>query len=177
MIHSSIRGNMSKSYVICDPDKCLGCQICEFACSAVKEKSCDPLFSRIRVVNLEPRGSMAIACVLCEKASCVKACVTKALSKDEKGTIQVDEKKCIGCGWCIEACRFGAIMQHPNRQVVAICDLCKGEPKCIQFCPFDALSYTTVEEVAHKSRRDAMVQLVQELASRPYDSSRLERRK
>ncbi len=160
------RGKMSKKYVICDPDKCLGCQICEFVCSAAKEKSCDPLFSRIRVVNSEPLGSMAISCVLCEKAPCVQACLTRALFKDEKGVVAVDEKKCIGCGWCIERCKFGAISLHPSKKVVAICDLCNGEPKCVKFCPFDAISYATVDDVAHKFRKDAMVQLLQELASK-----------
>jgi len=157
---------MSKRYVICDPDKCLGCQICEFACSAAKEKSCDPLFSRIRVVNFEPKGSMAIACVLCEKAPCVTSCPTNALFKDDKGIVQVDEKKCIGCRWCIEACRFGAITLHPTKEAVSICDLCDGEPKCVEFCPFDALSYATIEDLAHKFRRQAMVQLLQEFIAK-----------
>jgi len=158
---------MSKKFIVCDPDKCLGCQICEFACSAEKVKSCNPLFARIRVVNFEPQGSMAIACVLCEKAPCVTSCPTKALLKSERGIIQVEEKKCNGCGWCIAACKFGAITLDPSKNIVSICDLCAEDPKCVKFCPFEAISYATVEEAAPKFRRIGIGQLLQELVSKP----------
>ena len=45
---------MPHKFIVCDPDKCVGCQICEFACSAVKEGVFQPLFSRIRTVRIEP---------------------------------------------------------------------------------------------------------------------------
>lgn len=158
---------MSKKFIVCDPDKCLGCQICEFACSADKEKSSNPLSSRIRVVNLEPRGSLAVACVLCDKTPCVPSCPTKALRKTERGTIQVEEKGCIGCGWCIAACKFGAITLDPSKKVVSICDLCDDDPECVKLCPFEAIVYSTLEEAAPKLKSSAMGRLLQELRSTP----------
>ncbi len=158
---------MSKKFIVCDPDKCLGCQICEFACSADKTKSSDPLSSCIRVVNLEPQGSIAIACVLCDKAPCVASCPTKALRKSEKDTIQVDEQKCTGCGWCIAACKFGAITLDPSKNVVSICDLCDQDPECVKLCPFEAIAYSTLEEAASKFKWSAMGRLLQELRSTP----------
>lgn len=158
---------MSRKFIVCDPDKCLGCQICEFACSADKNKSCDPLSSRIRVVNLEPQGSIAIACVLCEKAPCVASCPTKALTKSERGIIQVEEQKCTGCGWCIAACKFGAITLNPSKNVVSICDLCDEDPECVKLCPFEAIVYSTLEEATPKFKWSAMGRLLQELRSTP----------
>jgi len=158
---------MSNRFIICDPDKCLGCQICEFACSADKGKSCDPLSSCIRVVNLEPQASMAIACVLCEKAPCVASCPTKALLKTERGTIEVEEEKCNGCKWCIAACKFGAITLDPSKNAVSICDLCDDDPKCVKLCPFEAIFYATAEEAMPKLRWSAIGQLLQELRSTP----------
>ena len=153
-----------RKYVVCDPDKCLGCQICEFVCSAFKEKSVDPALSRIRIINLEPRGSIAIACLLCERAPCVPVCPTKALHKDTKGIIQVEEAKCTGCGWCFEACPFGAINWHSDKKVVTICDLCDGDPECVKLCPFEgALIYSTPEEIGHRARREAFENLLEEL--------------
>ena len=155
---------MPRRYVICNPERCLGCQICEFACSATKEKSCDSSQSSIHVVNFEPIGSMALACVLCQNAPCVTACPREALFKDENGIIQVDEKKCNGCAWCMEACEFGAITLLPTEKAVAICDLCDGDPECVKLCPFeDALAFGTLEDVAHKFRRKTVVQLLREL--------------
>jgi Fe-S-cluster-containing dehydrogenase component len=152
-------------YVVCNPDKCLGCGICEFVCSAVKEKKLDPSFSRIRQVNLEPIGSMAIACLLCEKPPCVAVCPMEALSRDDNGVIRVDEYKCNGCGWCINACKFGAITIHPTKKVAMTCDLCDGDPECVKLCPFeDALAFATIEEVAHKFRKGAVDKILRELA-------------
>jgi len=79
---------MSHKFVVSNSNKCLGCRICEFVCSATKEKRLDPAFSRIRPVNYEPIGSMAIACLLCEDPACVAACPRDALLKDEKGVIR-----------------------------------------------------------------------------------------
>jgi Fe-S-cluster-containing dehydrogenase component len=156
--------NMQRRFVFCDRERCLGCQICEFICSARKEKSTDPLLSRIRVVNLEPTGSMAIACVLCEDPSCVRSCPRNALRRSAKtGVIIVDEVRCNGCSWCFGACRLGAIGFHLGKKVVTICDLCDGEPECVKYCPFEgALTFTTMDEVSHKHRGEAFKKLLKE---------------
>jgi len=158
---------MQRRLIICDPSKCLGCLLCEFACSAFKEKSIDPTLSRIRVVNFEPTGSMAIACVLCEDSPCVRSCPRNALRRSEEtGVIIVDEYRCSGCSWCLNACPFGAIAFHPTKKSVRICDLCDGEPECVKACPYEgALAFTTMEEVSHKWRSDAFKRLLKELTS------------
>lgn len=150
---------------MCDIEKCIGCSICEFVCSAVKWKSTNPMLSLIRVINLEPIGSMAITCRLCENPPCVKACSRKALKQDEvTGVIKINEDKCTGCGWCVNACDFGAISLPPEKGVVMICDLCGGDPECIKYCPFnEALSFTTTNEFAHSLRKDAIIKLLKEL--------------
>lgn len=155
---------MQRKFIFCDPEKCLGCLICEFVCSAIKEKSTNPLLSRIRVVNLEPTGSMAIACVLCEDAPCVTVCPRKALRRNEEtGIVVVDEDKCNGCSWCLEACPFGAIAFNPYKKTVMICDLCGGDPECVKYCPFDALTFSSIEEAAHGQRRDVFKKLLKDL--------------
>ena len=163
---------MPQKYVVCNPDKCLGCAICEFVCSAVKDKSLDPSFSRIRQVNFEPTGSLAIACLLCERPPCVTMCSMNALSKDEKGVIRIDEYKCNGCGWCIRACKFGAITLHPTRRVVMTCDLCDGDPECVKLCPFEgALTFATIEEVTHGLRKGTVDKILGELGKARSESS------
>jgi indolepyruvate ferredoxin oxidoreductase alpha subunit len=44
--------NMVNQSVNCDDDKCVGCDICEYACSFEKEKVFNPLKSRIRSVRI-----------------------------------------------------------------------------------------------------------------------------
>lgn len=157
---------MPYQYIICDPDKCTGCQECELACSVTKHGMFNPLLARIRNVRIEPVVMLSVACKLCEDPPCVIACPRKALSQDpETGIILVDEDLCDGCGWCIEACDFGAILLNPATKRVEICDLCadKDEPQCVKFCGKDALSLATPEVVAQKARRDAVTKLLQEL--------------
>jgi len=133
--------NMVNQFVDCDPEKCVGCVICEYACSWEKEKVFNPVKSRIRAIRLDPLSNVAISCRACPDAPCVVACPEHALVQSTvTGVVTVDEDKCNGCGWCIEACEYGAITLHPNKQKVIVCDMCGGEPECVQFCPEGALS-------------------------------------
>jgi len=154
-------------HVICDPTKCIGCRMCEYACSATKTGAFDPSLSRIRVVRIEPITMTAISCRLCEDAPCILACPRDALSRSEvNGTILVDEDKCDGCGWCVEACDFGAIILNPVSRHAEICDLCANEkdgPQCVAFCPKEALSLATPEVLRQQARRDVVARLMEEL--------------
>jgi Fe-S-cluster-containing dehydrogenase component len=153
-------------YIVCDPDKCVGCQMCEFICSLTKTNNFNPLKARIRNVRIEPVLMMSVACRLCEDPPCVASCPHKALTQSEEtGIIIIDDDKCDGCGWCIEACEFGAITLDAAEKTVRICDLCKDleKPKCVEFCPKEALTLSTPEEVAQKMRREVVGKLLEEL--------------
>ena len=123
-----------RKFVSADPEKCVGCAVCEYACSMKKENTFNPLKSRIRVVRIHPLINLSLTCRLCEDPPCVAACPRDALTQsEENGVIMVDEDKCNGCGWCIEACDYGAITLHPENKVVFVCDLCDGDPECIKW--------------------------------------------
>ena len=154
-----------RKFVSADPNKCVGCCVCEYACSVEKEKTYNPTKSRIRAVRLSPLANLAITCRLCEDPPCVTACPRDALTQSEEtGIIMVDEEACNGCGWCIEACDYGAVMLHPESKVVFVCDLCqeKGTPQCIEWCPEEALELVTSDVLAQKARRSAVRKLFQE---------------
>jgi len=157
---------LRRKLIFCDPEKCVGCQLCEFACSISKERRVNPYLSRIRLVRIEPFIMMAIACQLCDDPPCVRSCPTKALfASPETGIIRVDERKCNGCGWCIQACKFGAIALRPTSygKKVVVCDLCDGDPKCVKHCPTEALSYATLQEASQRTRRKSVEKILREL--------------
>jgi Fe-S-cluster-containing hydrogenase component 2 len=151
-----------RKFVSADPDKCTGCSVCEYACSMVKEKTYNPTKSRIRAIRMGPLVNLAIACRHCEDPPCVTACPKEVLSQEENtGIIMIDESRCNGCSWCIEACSFGAMMMHPTKKVVSTCDNCKdlGEPQCVKWCPEEALNFVTADVLSQKARQTTVKKL------------------
>ena len=156
-------------FIVADPEKCTGCGVCELACSASKDKQFNSRMSRIRVVRIEPMINIAIACRLCEDPACVRCCPRNALRQaEETGMVVVDETRCDGCGWCVNACKFGAIIVHPYKKNAVVCDLCEGEePLCVKFCLEQALELTTLDAVSEKARRSVIRELFIEKSSSP----------
>lgn len=150
-------------FVTNDPDKCVGCRICEYVCSLEKNKTFNPTKSRIRVIRIYPTTNASLTCRLCEDAPCVVACPRKALKQsEENGVININDDLCNGCGWCIEACDFGAICLDPEKKVVRICDLCStraGGPACVEWCPEEALELTSRDVLSQKARIGAIQRL------------------
>jgi len=81
--------------------------------------------------------------------------------------VMVDQERCVGCGFCVRACEFGAISMSMKDKVVLICDQCKDEedgPQCVKFCPKEAISFTTLDSYAQKERTKTTEKLISGLA-------------
>jgi len=125
------------------------------ACSVEKKQEFNPDLSRIHMVRTKHSCAVSIACRFCEDTPCIKACPREALTMDEQANvIRLDKKRCTGCGWCIEACDFGAIVMDRSTKSVVICDLCEGrsQPRCVELCPKRALKISTLQLKAQKAR-------------------------
>jgi carbon-monoxide dehydrogenase iron sulfur subunit len=145
-----------RKFVSADPEKCIGCVVCEYACSMTNENTFNPTKSRIRALRLGPLNNIAVTCRHCEDPACVAACPRDALRQEEDtGIIVVDEDACDGCAWCISACQFGAMMMHPEKKVAFTCNSCKDQPdgpQCVIWCPEEALTFATAQQLAQKYR-------------------------
>jgi len=150
-----------RKFVSVDPGKCIGCGICEYACTIEKgEGIWNPMRSRIRVVRMAPLFNFALSCRGCNDARCVKACPENAIMQSETtGLLVIDEKKCKGCDWCVQACEHGGITINFETGKAVACDLCQGEPKCIEACPEEALEMVDSDEAADKRFNDALEKL------------------
>ncbi len=152
-----------RKFLTVNPEKCLGCSLCEYACSLEKTGEFNPQKSRIRVVRVHPFVNAALTCKMCEDAPCVKACPTDCLSQtEETGVINVQNDKCTGCRWCIEACPYGAIQYDENVKSVTICDLCGGKPECLDICPTEAIEFSASDDDAKKKWAEAQKSWVEE---------------
>ena len=160
-----------RKFVAADPEKCIGCVVCEYACSMTNEEAFNPTKSRIRALRMGPLNNMAVTCRHCENPACVAACPKQALSQDEEtGIIIVDENLCVGCDWCVSACDLGAMMMHPEKKIVFTCNNCKDQPdgpQCVKWCPEEALELVTSDVLAQKSRITAVKKLFREAPKEP----------
>jgi carbon-monoxide dehydrogenase iron sulfur subunit len=151
--------------VLVDFDKCTGCRTCESICANANQKVTvngeeladlgNPAKANIRVAVYYPSVDIPNHCVCCSDAPCITACpvpvdaATKrsALYRDPKTqAVLVDNVRCIACGLCATACktqRTGAILLNAaTNKPEGICTLCNGDPQCVKYCPFGALSYS-----------------------------------
>lgn len=138
-------------FVTVDATKCMGCHSCEAVCSLYHFKKSGIELSNIRIVKdwYKPKSSIdvefgVLTCRQCHKPKCVLACKESALYIDpETGARVVDKEKCVGCGMCIEACIFSPARIYMNEEegVAFKCDLCGGDPQCVEICPAGALSF------------------------------------
>jgi Fe-S-cluster-containing hydrogenase component 2 len=159
------RGKNTLTMIVVDYSKCTGCRTCETVCAAFNHKQTvngetfnglgNPDLANIRVYGYNPAVDVPAVCAMCPDSPCIEACPVspdphtgwKALYRDEKTlTIKNDQVRCIACGSCAEACRVGVII--PNRftnKPEHMCTLCGGDPQCVKYCPFGALSQVEVD--------------------------------
>ncbi|TXT64686.1 MAG: NADH-dependent phenylglyoxylate dehydrogenase subunit beta [Promethearchaeota archaeon] len=139
---------MKKKVLVFEPKKCIGCRLCEGYCAMTHYGVNNPSKSRIRIIrNHKKQIDIAIYCHQCINPPCVEACKFNALSVDsETGAISVEEENCTACRMCVEKCPYAVPSIHPDNNIIMICDLCGGEPKCVEICPENAIQYLEIHK-------------------------------
>ncbi len=136
-------------------DLCIGCGMCEIACSIYHYGVINRELSRIRIYRYLTPIPKAVqnVCVQCrkEERECEKACPLDppAIYYDEKVYhMKVDIDRCLGhkCAKCREACTADVPSFYADEcNYPLVCDLCEkdGErrPQCVEVCPSYALEF------------------------------------
>ena len=150
-----------RKMIVVDPELCAGCRVCEISCSAAHYNVFQPSKSRISIVKYEALGiDIPVLCQQCKNAPCMAVCPVDAINPDPAtGAMIVDESRCIGCRACMSACPFGAVNFDVDKGKPIICDLCGGNPKCVEICPSNALEYIEATSAAFKKRRESAAKL------------------
>jgi tetrathionate reductase subunit B len=157
-----------------DVNKCIGCNRCVEACKAENDVPTEPYFFRTWVerYTVKSNGETTVECIstkpgpakqaepedpstvrtffvpkLCNQCAhppCVQVCPVGATFQTKDGVVLVDEKRCIGCRYCIQACPYGARYLNPHTRTADKCTFCyhritKGlQPACVEVCPTQA---------------------------------------
>jgi carbon-monoxide dehydrogenase iron sulfur subunit len=125
-----------------DPGLCIGCHLCELACSALKHGAFSPHRARMRIISeYDGKGGLKTEVEYCDNCQkCVEACPSEALHLQD-GYLAIDSDLWTQCGLCVEECPRGVIKDLENYGI-AICDMCFGDPQCAKWCPVGAIAYT-----------------------------------
>ncbi|GAA4878708.1 formate dehydrogenase FDH3 subunit beta [Ferrimonas pelagia] len=128
---------MATMKFMCDTKRCIECNGCTVACKNENSEALEWGIQRRRVVTINDgqpgEASISVACMHCDDAPCMKVCPANVFSKTEDGIVLHDKERCIGCGYCLYACPFGA-PQFPKKSVFGgkgkmdKCTFCAGGP-------------------------------------------------
>ena len=83
-------------------------------------------------------------CNHCVDSPCTQVCPVGATFDSKDGVVLIDEKYCLGCRYCIQACPYGCRFLHPVKRTAEKCTLCyhritKGlTTACAENCPTGA---------------------------------------
>ncbi|MDP4128351.1 MAG: TIGR04076 family protein [Bacillota bacterium] len=145
--------------ILVDEKVCSGCRTCEMTCSFQHTEAFSINDSRIRIDKDEANGlDMPRVCRQCGTARCVEACKFGALSRDpQTKAIVLDKEQCTGCLACKKACSFQAVQVQPSSKQPMLCDLCGGNPQCVERCATGALTFGRAGEAPLKGGAKAAI--------------------
>jgi len=101
-------------------------------------------------------------CMQCENSPCTAVCPVGATYRTADGVVLIDEERCIGCGYCVVACPYGARYIVPAggdtpRGVAGVADKCTfcyhrittgRQPACVEACPVGARMFGDLDDPA-----------------------------
>lgn len=151
-----------------DTTKCIGCLACMRACRAENDVPTGYVRTWIERYTIDGKGEVRVDCAKdeqagftelppgdevaksffvpkicnhCEKSVCNQVCPVGAAYRTKDGLVLVDQKRCIGCGYCVQACPYGSRFIDPRSHTASKCTLCYHRitrgllPACVQACP------------------------------------------
>ncbi len=135
--------------IVLDTRKCIDCKACTVACKAENDVPLGRDNYRNWVDQGEVRGTYPNLgqsftpgqCMHCANTPCDHVCPTSATGVNPDGIVTVDEKKCIGCKYCMTACPYNARYYNEEIEAVDKCTFCAHRvyqgrlPACVETCP------------------------------------------
>ncbi len=135
--------------IVLDTRRCIDCKACTVACKAENRVPLGAENHRNWVTEEPLRGSYPNLgqsftpgqCMHCANTPCERVCPTGATGVNADGIVTVEEKKCIGCKYCMTACPYNARFYNEAIEAVDKCTFCAHRvyegrvPACVETCP------------------------------------------
>ncbi len=163
---------MGEKSLLLDATRCIGCRSCQVSCKEWNRLPAertrffggdgyqnppdltDRTWTLITYREVRRNGTLHWVfskrqCMHCRTPSCVSVCPVGAMHKSEEGAVIYDEKKCIGCRYCMLACPFQVPKFEWSKTLPEIrkCTLCHDrivnglEPSCSAACPTGSIQF------------------------------------
>ena len=161
-----------------DSIRCIGCKRCMSACKRwnnlrverdelITDRDTHLTANNYTVVNLRTdtknrakRSYVQWSCQHCIEPACVGVCPVTAITKLPNGAVVINEKKCIGCRYCFQACPWKVPQFDFDKRVTRKCHLCYNrtllnyqKPACVAACPVGALAFDYKHEIILEAHR------------------------
>jgi molybdopterin-containing oxidoreductase family iron-sulfur binding subunit len=99
--------------MVIDLKKCVGCMACTIACKTTNHTRPGITWNLVKDLEFGEYPSvrrvfLPILCMHCHDAPCIEGCPTGASHRRKDGIVMIDDDKCVGCRYCVEACPYGA---------------------------------------------------------------------
>lgn len=178
-IKQSYKGLPDRKFVmVIDLAKCKNARKCVDACQEGHMLPRDHEWIKIQLLQdseLTSKYWFPKPCYHCDNPLCVSVCPVGATYKREDGIVLVDNKRCIGCKFCMTACPYSARVFNwkdpevelprdhvydpelnvpPVEGTVGKCVFCADKlrnnelPRCVKACPMGVIYFGDVNEDA-----------------------------
>jgi len=164
--------------MLADSIRCIGCKRCMSACKRwnnlrverdelVTDRQTHLNANNWKIINLRAdarnrakRHYVQWSCQHCIEPACVGVCPVTAITKLPSGAVVINEKKCIGCRYCFQACPWKVPQFDFEKRVTRKCHLCYNrtllnyqKPACVAACPVGALALDYKHEIILEAHR------------------------
>ena len=131
--------------MVVDIGKCIGCQACTVACIMENKPPEDSFRTFVSTYEVEQEGRVDAymlprLCNHCDEPPCVPVCPVGATFKAASGEVLVNGDRCVGCGYCVQACPYDARFINSETNTADKCTFCAHRvnagllPACVETC-------------------------------------------
>lgn len=143
--------NGKRFSMLIDLRKCVGCQACTAGCAIENQAPLGQFRTIVKQyqVALSPPNSASSEvkafmlprlCNHCADAPCIPVCPVQATYQRADGIVMVDNERCVGCAYCVQACPYDARFINHQTLTADKCTFCAHRleagllPACVETC-------------------------------------------
>jgi tetrathionate reductase subunit B len=133
--------------MLIDLRRCIGCQSCTVSCTIENQTPQGAFRTTVNQYQVKLADSDEVTNVLlprlcnhCDDPPCVPVCPVQATFQRKDGIVVIDNTRCVGCAYCVQACPYDARFINHTTQTADKCTFCAHRlevgllPACVESC-------------------------------------------